>query len=177
MQNGRNADLQNSRTSSRYRKLLLRSVTRKSPVPARVMWNKRGYLQMDPSLRREIVEYVRYCYVEEGGIVVTLRDLLEYFRSHAEVTHKLSRYAIYTAFPDGMRQICQEAGVPVIEERYRLAAGPGVKWKTAKPSSGKGIGGGAADLEKAVFAELRKGVQPVEIVEQVLRLAKIFKQA
>ena len=105
MQNGKNAELQNSRTSSRYRKLLPRSVTRKSPVPVRVRWNKRGYPQMDQSLRREIVDFVHYSYTDEGGIVSTVKDLLKGL--------ELSRYAIYHAFPGGMREICQEAGVPV----------------------------------------------------------------
>jgi hypothetical protein len=189
LQNGKNAELQNSRTSSRYRKLLPRSVTRKSPVPVRVRWNKRGYPQMDPSLRREIVEYVNVSYTQEG-IVSTVRDLLNFFESFT--AHKLSRDAIYHAFPGGMREICREAGVPVPEERYRAAGVPvpeeryraaGAKRKTAGRSSGRGIGSDAADLEKVVFAELRRGLQPVEVVEkygnaeQVVRLAKIFRQA
>ena len=132
---------------------------------------------MDPSLRREIVEFVHYSYTQEGGIVETVRDLLNF---EEYMAHKLSRYAIYHAFPGGMRQICQEAGVPVPEERYRAAS---AKRKTARRSSGRGIGSDAADLEKVVFAALRRGLQPVEVVEkygnaeQVVRLAKIFRQA
>jgi hypothetical protein len=135
---------------------------------------------MDPSLRREIVEFVNVSYTQDGK-VSTVRDLLSYFESYT--AHKLSCDAIYHAFPDGMRQICQEAGVPVPEERYRAAAGASAKRKTAKQSSGREIGSDAADLEKAVFTELRRGLQPVEIVEkygnaeQVVRLAKIFRQA
>ena len=132
---------------------------------------------MDPSLRREIVEFVNVSYTQDGK-VSTVRDLLSYFESYT--AHKLSCDAIYHAFPDGMRQICQEAGVPVPEERYRAAS---AKRKTARRSSGRGIGSDAADLEKVVFEELRRGLQPVEIVEkygnaeQVVRLAKIFRQA
>ena len=136
---------------------------------------------MDPSLRREIVEFVHYSYTQEGGIVSTVRDLLDY--SESFMAHKLSRDAIYHAFPGGMGEICREAGVPVPEERYRAAAGASAKRKTARRSSGRGIGSDAADLEKLVFAELRRGLQPVAIVEkygnaeQVVRLAKIFRQA
>lgn len=155
--------------------LLPRLVTRKSPVPARVRWDKWGYPQMDSSLRREIVEFVRYSYFEEGGIVCTMSNLLGYFRSGAEVPIKLSLDAIYHAFPGGMKQICQEAGVPVIEERYRGAAAASAKRKTARGSR-RGIGGDEVDLEKAVFAALRRGLQPIEVVEQVLRLTRIFKE-
>ena len=111
---------------------------------------------MDPSLRREIVEFVRGAYANDGT-VETVRDLLNYFW--------LSRYAIYHAFPGGMREICREAGVPVPEERYRATAAASAKRKTTRSPSGRGIGSDAADLEKVAFAE------------QVLRLAKIFRQA
>jgi hypothetical protein len=132
---------------------------------------------MDPSLRREIVEFVRGAYANDGT-VETMKDLLNYFESY-----NLSRDAIYHAFPGGMREICQEAGVPVPEERYRAAAGASAKRKTARRSSGRGIGSDASDLDKLVFGDLNRGLQPVAIVEkygnaeQVLRLAKIFRQA
>jgi hypothetical protein len=134
---------------------------------------------MDPSLRREIVEFVNVSYSQEGK-VSTVRDLLNF---EEYMAHKLSRYAIYHAFPGGMKQICQEAGVPVPEERYRATAAASAKRKTARRPSGRGISSDAADLEKVVFAALRAGLQPVEIVEkygnaeQVVRLAKIFRQA
>ena len=130
---------------------------------------------VDPSLRREIVDFVHYSYTDEGGIVSTVKDLLKGL--------ELSRYAIYHAFPGGMREICREAGVPVPEERYRAAAGASAKRKTASRSSARGIGSDAANLDKVVFAELRRGLKPVEVVEkygnaeQVVRLAKIFRQA
>jgi hypothetical protein len=93
----------------------------------------------DSALRREVVHFVWGSYTEYG-IISTVRDVLSCFG--------ISRDVFYDAFPGGMRQACQEAGVPIPEERYRaVARACAARRKTARGSSRRGIGSDAADID------------------------------
>jgi len=61
--------------------------------------------------KEEIVEYVARTY-REGGGVPSIRQILKQF--------SVCRARLYKLFPDGLKQICREAGVPYPEERDKV---------------------------------------------------------
>lgn len=125
------------------------------------------------SPKHEIVEFVRGAYQE--GFIPTVRELLDRFQ--------LSRDAFYGTFPGGLKEVCRKAAVPVPKERYQAVAKASAAKRKATRQSRKGTLSGAAHLDKVVFADLHRGVHPVQIVEKhgnakrVLQLAREFIEA
>lgn len=71
---------------------------------------------MDP--RDRIIEYVRRKYKERGR-VPSIREILREFGIY--------RTLFYRIFPRGLREVCEEANVPLPEECAKLSKALGAK--------------------------------------------------